>query len=180
LAGTFSARTPGDAALALGMEIADLQPLVDSGTLRVLPVSGGGWITSDEAIVRAAQIRSGAMRPPRERPAGRRRGRPAQARTSPQLAATPAAATATRATPRPAAAPAPPPVPVPVRAERRVPTDKRPDVHPNARLDMRAAAARLGVDESTALRLAQQRRLRATRLGRQWVTTEQAVREYLG
>lgn len=181
MADTFAARTPGDAALALGLEIADLQPLIDTGVLRVLPVSGGGWITSDDAIVRAAQIRSGAVRPPRERPPARRRDRRPQPSTT-ALSRTPAsapAATASKSAPTPpVAAPAPAPAPV-VRAERRIATDTRPDVHPNARLDMRAAAARLGVDEPTALRLAQQRRLKATRLGRQWVTTEQAVRDYL-
>jgi excisionase family DNA binding protein len=165
---TFEVRTPGDVALALGVEIADLQALIDSGVLQVLSVAGGGWITSDAAIVRAAQLRSG--RAPRSR--------------RPRTATPTVALREPRPRPQrqaPAAPLAPPPRETAPKtpARRRVPVDSRRDVQPNARLDMHAAAQRLQCDERTATRLARDGTLRATRLGREWVTTESALRDYI-
>jgi len=173
MAGTLETRTPGDAALALGVEIADLQALIDSGVLRVLNVAGGSWVTSDAAIVRAAQLRGGGSTRARRSRSAPRPPRPATPEVALRRAAPQRPA---RATPRTAPAPvrdtAPQPTP-----QRRVAVDDRRDVNPNARLDMRAAAERLQCDQSTATRLARQGTLRATRLGREWVTTESAVRD---
>jgi hypothetical protein len=173
--GNFETRTPGDAALALGVEIADLQPLVDSGVLRVLPVAGGGWVTSDAAIVRAARIRSGVAPAPRRRRSPRSDGAAAGA------ARQPSTTQRARSTP-PSQAPPPPPAPAPEPPRytpgRRVPVDRRPDVLPEARLDMREVARRLRISEREATSLARSGRLRATRLGREWITTERAMRDY--
>lgn len=172
MGGSFEARTAEDAARALGVEIAELQALVDSGALRVLNMAGGGWITSDAAIGRAAHLRKGGGVRPR-RPRGMQpRRRPA---TATAAVATPCAQPQPRA-----AQPTAPPPPAPAApARRQVAVDHRRDVQPDARLDMREAATRLQCDERTATRLARQGALRATHLGRQWVTTESAVRDYV-
>lgn len=161
MGGTLVTWTAAEVATHLGVSVEEVQRLVDEGRLRTLPLHGGGWVTTETAV-RAFSS------PPRRR---RRRRAPIRVVATPdENVATPQAETTT----------APAPVaPVARKAKRHTPIDIRPDVSTNPRLDMRAAAEQLGVSADEALRLAQQGSLRASRLGREWVTTGRDVRAYL-
>lgn len=153
--------TPQQAAEHLGVDVDAVQRLVDAGRLRALPVYGGGWVTTPTAV-------AAATRPRRRRGCRGARSRVA-ARPAPQTTAVVAQPTRT-----------PQPEPQqPIRAVRTTPIDIRPDVAPNARLDMRAAAQALGVTHDQARTLARRGLLRASRLGREWVTTGRDVRAYV-
>jgi hypothetical protein len=169
----LGARTPDHAAAALGVARDRVQALVDTGVLRVLPLAGGGWLTSDAAIAEAARALSGV------RPARHARSSTASRRRARSTRETPPAAQVAATPPRDQAPPPAAPPPPPVDTTPRVALDTRPDVQPNGRLDMRAAAQLLHLDERTTLALARDGKLRATQLGREWVTTARDVRSYI-
>jgi excisionase family DNA binding protein len=166
--------TPEQVATHLGVDVDAVQKLVDEGRLRTLPVRGGGWVTTEAAVQAATSPRR--RRRPRRRPTNAVVAAPTTKSPAPRrepVAQQPAQQ------PAPPAVPAVPAVPAPrSKLARRTPIDIRPDVPADDRLDMRAAAERLGITADEALRLAQQGKLRATQLGRQWVTTGRDVRAY--
>lgn len=153
-------RSLDEAAAVLGTTRERVEEMIGRGELRALPVAGGGWVTTDAALQAVQGGRSDRARP-------RRRRRPAAA--APAAPARPALPEKPPEAQEVDSAPAPAP-------RRSVPVDIRRDVEPGARLDMLAAAALLGVDRDEAVRLARTGRLRATRLGREWVTTSRDVR----
>ena len=155
-------RTRETAAAQVGAAPEDIDALVAAGRLRVLAGAGGGWITTARAVSDAVHGRVAR----RWRPRPRRAVAPQQQGHSPR---------ATHAAPprhhvAPAAAP-----PSPSRA---VEADRRTDIAPSQRLDLAAAAAHLGVTPQAALRLMQHGKVRATRLGREWITTTRALAEH--
>lgn len=164
-------RTVEEAAAQVGATVEDIEALVATGRLRVLATADGRWITTARAV--QAAVRGGDVRS--RRSARARRTVQSRRRNA-------ATATVRRRAPRPpdAAAPsvvaAPPPV---LAAARLSPRDGRPDIAGDRRLDLDAAAAVLGITVETALQLVRCGELRATRLGRQWVTTARAVSEHL-
>jgi len=164
-------KTVEEAAAILGLEPPEVDRLVGIGELRGLRLTGGGWLISQQALVAVLRRRAGWL-PPRRR--GRRRaasfGRDSHIAVVPTSSALPSpSVTAAVAKALPAEA-------VPER--RSVPVDLRPDVEHNIRLDLAGAAAHLGVDVASVLGAVQQGRLRATRLGRAWITTSRDLRDY--
>ena len=160
-------RTRETAAAQVGAAPEEIDALVAAGRLRVLATADGTWITTARAVSYAVRAR-----PPRRRA---RRPQPAPPHQ------VHAAHAARPATPHPHVAPArvaaAPTLPPPSRA---VEADSRTDIAPSHRLDAAAVAAHLGVSREVALRLMQRGRLRATRLGREWITTTRALAEHRG
>lgn len=157
-------RTRETAAAQVGAEPEEIDTLVAAGRLRVLAVADGGWITTARAVSAAVRART-SKRPVRRR---RRVAPPHEARAAHAARLAPA---------RPQVAPVSVAVASPPPA-RAVDADPRTDIAPAQRLDAAAVAAHLGVTPQAALRLMQHGRLRATRLGREWITTTRALAEH--
>jgi hypothetical protein len=173
VSGTLGLTTLDQAAATLGMTPPDVAALAERGELDALALVGGGWITTPAAVAAVVRRRQRGTKT-----SVRSSTRPGR-RTRPQDGATPRRGTppSIRA-PRPAEIAVTPAEPVPVPSSR-VPVDLRPDVEPNQRLTLHAAAAALGIDYRDALRLARHGTLRATQLGREWVTTTREVGAYV-
>jgi hypothetical protein len=166
-------RTVDMAAAQVGATVEEIEALVAAGNLRVLAGADGRWITTARAVTEAA---GGRPARPRRRPgrARNRGGASAAARGTSRVTPAPAAQRPVPAPPSPSAAPE---APAPAPAAATAP-DVRTDVGAAQRLDVPAAAALLGLTPEATLRLMRIGRLRATRLGREWITTTRAVAEH--
>lgn len=167
--GALGFATVDEMAAVLELTVEDVIKLVHEGALRALPLSGGGWVTSLRAVAtyRQRHHRKAQLRRHRRRPT---------ARSVPEHPSVPILIAATSI-----AAPAAPRTPNQTpdwTASRSVPIDTRPDVAHITRLDLAAAAAALGVTQAAALQEIRRGRLRATRLGREWVTTTRDLMTY--
>lgn len=188
-----------EAAARLGVEVAEVRRRIAEGSLRALRL-GEQWVTSEAEVTRHLREGPGGRsrrarlghrgrqypdppptlnlvaatrprRPPETRTQMRRRKRKAaQARRRAQIiAAVDALArafAALRHRPRPRRRLGPPP------------DDGRPALWFDRRLGVAQVARRLRIDVAEAEELLRSGRLPASRLGREWYTTEKAVRLY--
>jgi hypothetical protein len=168
--------TADEVAARTGLDPEAVQRLVDEGRLQVVATSRGGWLTTDTAMARAvagmhdtASGRRRHRRPSRKAAAGTactvagpRRPTPHK---SAQVLLEEARARLAHWEREVAAA-----------AARRRPSGSEPVR--DQRLTLEAAAELMHVTLPYAVRAARSGLLRATRLGREWVTTLGAVRAY--